>query len=66
MHSGNEQKIDKAITLHGNAFIHHCANHVIRVYPSLWRVDSGNFGPLVSFCFSFKKYQIAQKFAPTF
>ncbi|KAI6190997.1 hypothetical protein M3Y97_00179900 [Aphelenchoides bicaudatus] len=46
MHSGGEQKIDKAISLHKQVFINHTINHIIRVYPSAWRVDSSNFSPL--------------------
>jgi hypothetical protein len=49
MHSSSESKIDKTIALHENAFIQHSANHLIRVYPAAWRVDSSNFNPIVSF-----------------
>lgn len=46
MHSAGEQKIDKSISLHGNAFIQHSSTHVVRVYPAAWRVDSSNISPL--------------------
>lgn len=49
MHSSSELKIDKSINLHENAFIQHTANHLTRVYPAAYRIDSSNFNPLVSF-----------------
>uniref|UniRef100_A0AC35UI97 Phosphoinositide phospholipase C n=1 Tax=Rhabditophanes sp. KR3021 TaxID=114890 RepID=A0AC35UI97_9BILA len=45
MHSGSEQKIDKAISKNSSQVIQFCQRHLLRVFPEVNRICSSNFIP---------------------